>query len=72
MATYAAGVGAALTLGAAGLLTFGGETVYNYIIMPLTRLMDPEKAHRVAVRVASLGFVPTQRDTVEDRHILVR
>jgi dihydroorotate dehydrogenase len=60
-----------LTLGAAGLLTFGGETAYGYIIMPLSRLIDPEKAHRAAVRVASLGFVPTQRDTAEDRKILM-
>ncbi|XP_062500906.1 dihydroorotate dehydrogenase (quinone), mitochondrial-like isoform X2 [Corticium candelabrum] len=39
--------------------------------MPLTRIMDPERAHRAAVRVASLGFVPKQRDTVEDREILM-
>ncbi len=38
--------------------------------MPITRAMDPERAHKMSVFLASRGFVPRTKD--KDPEILVR
>lgn len=49
-------------------LSTGSDWSYRYIAMPLVRLMDPERAHRVAVRFAN--WAPSTH--MEDDRILVR
>ena len=52
------------------LLYSGHEWSYRNIVMPLVRLMDPERSHRFAVKLASWKLVP--RDSKEDSSLLVR
>lgn len=43
-------------------------SAYKYVIMPLTRLLDPETAHSFSVAVASHGLAP--KDTSIDNPLL--
>ncbi|XP_019852949.1 PREDICTED: dihydroorotate dehydrogenase (quinone), mitochondrial-like isoform X2 [Amphimedon queenslandica] len=47
-------------------LSTGSDWSYRYVAMPLVRLMDPERAHRAAVRLAN--WAPSTH--VEDEKIL--
>ncbi|XP_001605089.1 dihydroorotate dehydrogenase (quinone) [Nasonia vitripennis] len=38
----------------------GNEKFYSTVAMPLIRLIDPEVAHRIAVKTAELGLAPSQ------------
>ena len=62
---------AACVLGASGYCYFSGAPwFFSNIVMPSSKWMDPERAHRVAVYLASKNFVPKDRD--KDDVILVR
>lgn len=39
----------------------GNEKFYNEVAMPLVRLIDPETAHNLAVKIIKFGFSPTQK-----------
>lgn len=65
-----------MILGGGGLLfasyltATGDEHFYAELLMPaLQRLLDPETAHRLAVRFTSLGLLP--RTTFQDSDMLV-
>lgn len=59
---------------AAGLTAFslctGKEWSYRHVAMPLAGLLDPERAHKLSVSLASYEWVPAQH--VGDDKILVR
>ena len=58
-------------LGASGYCYFSGtHWFFSNIVMPSTKRMDPERAHRVAVYLASKHLVPKDRN--KDDVILVR
>ena len=62
---------AACLLGASGYCYFSGAPwFFSNIVMPSTKWMDPERAHRVAVYLASKNFVP--KDRFKDDVVLVR
>ncbi|XP_031572269.1 dihydroorotate dehydrogenase (quinone), mitochondrial-like [Actinia tenebrosa] len=46
----------------------GDEQFYRNVIMPVIKLLDAERAHLLAVKMASYGLVPSDRD--EDPEIL--
>ena len=57
----AGGLGAAtLALG----LFVGSEWTYQYLAIPAISLLEPEKAHRAAVFLASKGLVPKDRSSI--------
>lgn len=65
-----------MILGGGGLLfasyltATGDEHFYAELLMPaLQRLLDPETAHRLAVRFTSLGLLP--RSAFQDSDMLV-
>lgn len=67
---------AVVILGGGGLLftsyltAMGDEHFYAEHLMPaLQRLLDPEAAHRLAIRFTSLGLLP--RSTFQDSDMLV-
>lgn len=54
----------------AGALYSDREWAYRYVAMPITSCMDPERAHRTSIWLASKGIVPV--DSTIDPPILVR
>ena len=57
----AGGVGAAtVALG----LAVGSEWTYRYLAIPAISLLEPEKAHKAAVFLASKGLVPKDRTNI--------
>lgn len=67
---------AVVILGGGGLLftsyltAMGDEYFYAEHLMPaMQRLLDPESAHRLAIRLTSLGLLP--RATFQDSDMLV-
>jgi dihydroorotate dehydrogenase len=48
----------------------GDDQFYKNVIMPVIKLLDAERAHILAVKLASYGLVP--RDREKDPEILVR
>jgi len=46
----------------------GNEKFYNDIAIPLVQLIDPETAHKLAVKVLKYGLVPKQK--TEDSSLL--
>ena len=47
----------------------GNPWFFQHVVMPVVRLMDPEKAHRTGVLLASKGLLPKDRN--KDPDILV-
>ena len=61
----------ACVLGASGYCYFSGAPwFFSNIVMPSSKWLDSERAHRVAVYLASKNFVPKDRN--KDDVILVR
>lgn len=54
------------------LLQTRNETLWKHVNMPVIRLLDAERAHRLSVRLAATGFVPKFETQKEDRDLLVR
>lgn len=45
-----------------GLLLYqGNEKFFNQVVMPVTRLLDPEVAHNFGIKAAKWGLLPTQK-----------
>ena len=64
-------VGTAGLLGLSGFCYLKGSPIFfDRVVMPAVSRMDPERAHRAAVWLASMGIVP--RDNSEDPTGLVR
>ena len=58
-------------LGTSGYCYLSGNPwLFSCIVMPSTRWIDPERAHRIAVYLAAKRFIP--KDTTKDDSILVR
>lgn len=59
---------AAVVIGGASIqiskLLSGDESFYQTLAMPLLHRLDPEIAHKLAIKCASLGLVP--RQSVQD------
>ena len=53
------------------LMKSQSETLWESVTMPMIRLLDPEVAHRLSVRLASCGLVPSFATISEDKEILV-
>ena len=52
--------GAAFLLGSISFYQ-GNEMMYDYIAMPLVRLVEPEASHRMAVLATKNGLFPKQK-----------
>ena len=57
---------------AAYLMHSKSEGVWNNVNMPIIRTLDAEKAHRLSVRLAGVGWVPSFKTLDEDKNLLVR
>lgn len=58
-------------LGASCYLYFSGSPrFFEHVVMPAARVLDPETAHRAAIRLAARGLIP--KDRTKDPDILVR
>lgn len=64
-------VSAAGLVTTAYLLQTKNEMLWKNVNMPIIRLIDPERAHRFSVRLASTGFVPKFETLQEDKDLLV-
>ena len=64
--------GGALVLGASCCFSYfkGSPWLFEHIAMPITKAMDPEKAHKMSVYLASKGLLP--RINGKDPENLVR
>ena len=58
---------------AAGYLGYSGnEWFYRQVVMTCVRQVDPETAHVMAVKCASMGLLPKGKDASADKAVLVR
>ena len=70
MAVKSALVGGGILVGMGSYCYFSGSPwFFGHVVMPAVRLMDPERAHRTSVFLASKGLLP--RDREKDPDILV-
>lgn len=53
------------------LMKSRSETVWDSVTMPIIRQLDPEIAHRLSIRLASYGLVPSFPTQSEDKELLV-
>ena len=49
----------------------GNESFYKQVLMRCVRRVDAEKAHVMAVKLASMGLVPKGKDIAADKSLLV-
>lgn len=66
-------LGTLMGLSASSLLLMKSrsETVWDSVTMPIIRQLDPEVAHRLSIRLASYGLVPSFPTQSEDQEVLV-
>ena len=50
----------------------GNESFYKQVVMRCVRRVDAEKAHVMAVKLASMGLIPKGKDIAADKYLLVR